>query len=488
MHLDHAERPLPMLIQGGMGVGVSGWRLARAVAVTGQLGAVSGTAIDTVHARVLGDGDPDGHLRRAYAAFPDQGLVQRVLDRWFVEGGRAPGEKYRNVPLGRVDSPAALRELIVLANFGEVWLAKEGHEGMVGVNFLEKIQLPTPDAMYGAMLGGVDVVLMGAGIPAGIPRMLNTLAAGGAIEYTIEVAGSAAGEHHTVRFDPSSLFEGPTPTVARPVFLAIISSNALAAFLLKDPETSPDGFVVEGHVAGGHNAPPRGKLALDDNGEPIYGPRDSVDLPKLAATGVRFWLAGGFDRQQKIADALAAGAAGVQIGTPFALCVESGLLPELRLATIAAARRGELVVRTDPLASPSGYPFKVLELPGTLADAEVYAERDRVCDIGLLRTAFVKADGEVGWRCPAEPVTVYVSKGGAADDTVGRKCLCNGLLATIGLGQQRAEGAEPPIVTIGDDVITVVEALGRDGDTWTAADVVEWVTAATALAPSMMVR
>ena len=68
MHLDHAERPLPMLIQGGMGVGVSGWRLARAVAVTGQLGAVSGTAIDTVHARVLGDGDPDGHLRRAYAA------------------------------------------------------------------------------------------------------------------------------------------------------------------------------------------------------------------------------------------------------------------------------------------------------------------------------------------------------------------------------------------------------------------------------------
>ncbi|MGD8321328.1 MAG: hypothetical protein PVJ02_12765, partial [Gemmatimonadota bacterium] len=37
----------PVIIQGGMGVGISGWRLARAVSSRGQLGVVSGTALDS---------------------------------------------------------------------------------------------------------------------------------------------------------------------------------------------------------------------------------------------------------------------------------------------------------------------------------------------------------------------------------------------------------------------------------------------------------
>jgi len=44
-------RRLPVIIQGGMGVGVSSWWLAQAVARTGQLGVVSGTALDAVLAR-----------------------------------------------------------------------------------------------------------------------------------------------------------------------------------------------------------------------------------------------------------------------------------------------------------------------------------------------------------------------------------------------------------------------------------------------------
>ena len=46
---------LPKIIQGGMGVGVSSWRLARAVSALGQLGVVSGTALDQVLARRLQD-------------------------------------------------------------------------------------------------------------------------------------------------------------------------------------------------------------------------------------------------------------------------------------------------------------------------------------------------------------------------------------------------------------------------------------------------
>ncbi len=52
---------LPRLIQGGMGVGVSGWELARKVSMHGQLGVVSGTALDTILVRRLGKGDFGAH-------------------------------------------------------------------------------------------------------------------------------------------------------------------------------------------------------------------------------------------------------------------------------------------------------------------------------------------------------------------------------------------------------------------------------------------
>ena len=74
------REPAPMIIQGGMGVAVSSWQMARAVALAGELGVVSGTALDAVLARRLQDGDPGGHGVRALAHFPDQRLAGRILD------------------------------------------------------------------------------------------------------------------------------------------------------------------------------------------------------------------------------------------------------------------------------------------------------------------------------------------------------------------------------------------------------------------------
>ena len=71
----------PVIIQGGLGVAVSGWRLAGAVSSEGQLGVVSGTAIDAVLVRRLQLGDPGGHIRRALDAFPIPGVVGDILDR-----------------------------------------------------------------------------------------------------------------------------------------------------------------------------------------------------------------------------------------------------------------------------------------------------------------------------------------------------------------------------------------------------------------------
>ena len=292
MPAQSADERLPAVIQGGMGVGVSDWRLAGAVAAAGQLGVVSGVALDAVLARRLQCGDPDGDVRRALGQLPLPGVAERIVRRYFVPGGIEPGQPFRPIPRLGLRPGTAGTELMVAGNFVEVYLAKQGHDGLVGINYLEKIQLATAAAAYGAMLAGVDYVLMGAGIPAEIPSLLDSLAAGEPGELTVTVAGAAAGTRHTVRVDPRAL-SGQTPeALPRPMFLAIISSAVLAAYLARSRASTPDGFVLESSSAGGHSAPPRGRLRLDAGNEPVYGPRDEIDVTKVAALGLPFWLAG----------------------------------------------------------------------------------------------------------------------------------------------------------------------------------------------------
>ena len=467
-----ADRPLPVVIQGGMGVAVSSWRLAQAVSRTGQLGVVSGTALDVVIARRLQDGDVDGAVRRALAHFPVPAMAQRIRQRYFREGGRAPGQPYPPVPKLALRPSTAFLELSVVAYFAEVWLAKEGHDGVVGINFLEKVQMATPSAAYGAMLAGVDYVLMGAGIPSEIPRLLDRLALHEPGLLNLHVDGSTTA--YTVGLDPVELTGGGLAPLHRPKFLAIVSAHVLAAYLAREDSTRPDGFVIEGPRAGGHNAPPRGRLVLDDDGQPVFGPRDDADLAKVAAVGLPFWLAGGYTTAAQVRDALSAGAAGVQVGTLFALCAESGLTTSLRQELITELGAGHLEVRTDPLASPTGFPFKVASLPGTMSEADTYAERPRLCDLSYLRVPYEREPGVIGYRCPAEPVHIYVRKGGTAQDTVGRKCLCNGLMANVGLGQTRRTGyQEPPIVTLGADLDGVAKMLSDHPAGWSAVQAVE---------------
>lgn len=467
---------LPTIIQGGMGVAVSSWRLARAVSSLGQLGVVSGTGIDTVFVRRLQDGDPGAHLRRAMARFPFADVVGDALKRYFLPDGRPAGAGYRRLPLPTVEGTRVQRGLTALASFAEVFLAKEGHDAPVGLNLLTKVQLPNLATLYGAMLAGVDVVLMGAGIPREIPAALDELSEHRSASLAVDVAGARAPEPTRVRFDPAE-FGGheltPTP---RPAFLPIVSSHSLATMLLKKASGAIAGFVVEAPVAGGHNAPPRGAADLDERGQPTYGERDRVDLQAMRDLGVPFWLAGAAHTPAALREAVAAGAAGVQVGTLFAFCEESGLDTELKEAARDRARSGTADVFTDPAASPTGFPFKVLALPGTLSDAATYAARTRRCDLGYLRQAYRTEDGGIGYRCAAEPVADHVAKGGRAEDTIGRKCLCNALMANVGLAQTQPDGAiEPPLVTSGDDVAALAPLLARGPAGYTAADVVDYL-------------
>lgn len=486
---------LPRLIQGGMGVGVSGWELARKVSLHGQLGVVSGTALDTILVRRLGKGDFGGHVRRALAAFPLQGPVERVLKRYFREDLGADtdpceaiakeialepeplGQRFKLAPLPRATLTTEREWLIVLANFVEVYLAKEGHGGVVGINYLHKIQFPTLPSLYGAMLANVDVVLMGAGIPGEIPGVLDRLARNQDVSMTLDVL-DAGDQKYLLAFDPALLWGAESSTgpamLKRPHFLAIVSSATLARALLKKAPAGIHGFVVEAPIAGGHNAPPRGVQQLSVRGEPVYGERDEVDMKDMVALGVPFWLAGGYATREKYKAALAAGAHGIQVGTVFAFCEESGLEPDLRKRFLASVLRGEGDIFTDPAASPTSFPFKVATLEGTLSDERVYAERPRLCDLGYLRRAYRKEDGTVGYRCPGEPEADYVKKGGKLEETVGRKCLCNSLLSNIGLGQRRADGyEEPALLTAGNDLDCIKPFISEDHLSYHATDVID---------------
>ena len=464
-----------------MGVAVSSWRLANAVSQCGQLGVISGTGLDTVLARRLQAGDPDGQMRFAIDHFPIREMAERIWDRYYVEGGKKATKAFKSKPMASQHSTRALLELTVVANFVEVFLAKHGHDGVVGINLLEKIQLPTIPSLFGAMLAKVDYVLMGAGIPRAIPAILDKLSVLHPAQLKLDVSGAKAGEEYNVEFDPKQFVPESITELPRPKFLAIISSSTLAISLVRKGTGRIDGFVVEGPTAGGHNAPPRGAMQLSDKGEPIYGDRDVPNLPEIAELGLPFWLAGSFADPEKLIEARNLGAAGIQVGTAFAFCNESGIEPNLKKQVINQVLNGEISVFTDPLASPTGFPFKVLQLDGTVAQSGVYEGRNRICDLGYLRQCYRKDDGTLGYRCPAEPGEDYIGKGGKVEELNSRKCVCNGLFSTIGLAQVRKDGAvEPALVTAGDDISIVARFATKDNPSYSALDVVNYLLGTTA--------
>jgi nitronate monooxygenase len=465
----------PLIIQGGMGVGISNWVLAKAVSMRGQLGVVSGTCIDTVLVRRLQDGDMGGHMRRAMADFPIPEVVEDVMRRYFLPEGRQPGQPYREIPMYRQVVTKVREQLTILASFVEVWLAKEGHDGPVGVNLLTKVQMPNLATLYGAMLARVDYVLMGAGIPKEIPGVLDRFAAHEPAQIKFDVEGMARGEEELLSFDPR-VHLAQAPGVPRPFFLPIIASNSLATMLVRKASGRVDGFIIEAPTAGGHNAPPRGELVLNERGEPQYGERDEVDLEKMKEHGLPFWLAGGAGSPEKLQEALDAGAAGIQVGTLFAYADESGMTAELKREVLLQAQDDTIDVLTDGRASPTGFPFKVVQMGGTISQLPVYQQRERVCDLGYLRTAYKREDGRVDYRCPAEPVDTYAKKGGDVADTVGRKCLCNALFATLGMPQLRKSGAEEaPLVTSGDELKNIRRFIGSDRAGYTAGEVIDYL-------------
>jgi nitronate monooxygenase len=466
----------PQIIQGGMGVGVSSIELSRTVSMHGELGVVSGTALAVTLARRLQEKDCDPKIIDAINAFPYPKMAKNVLDAYHFDKINQKGkDRYKSTPMPSVEQSTLATELMIIANFIEVYLAKKDHGGLIGVNLLEKVQIPTLPSLYGAMLADVDYVLMGAGIPIRIPMVLDRLAKQEDVSLPLRVLDEKPDQHAEMSFSPKAFANGEAmPHLKRPKFLAIISSHTLALHLSRSDFGSPDGFVVELPIAGGHNAQPRGKVILNADGEPIYGPRDEVDYEVLKKIGLPFWLAGGFGSREDFLRAKELGAEGIQVGTAFAFAKESGLKQSLKERIIKAVLDGKTKIKTDPLASPTGFPFKIVDIEDTNGNYETYLKRNRICDLGYLRDPYRKENGTLGYRCPSEPEDAYVAKGGKLEDTFGRRCLCNGLVSDIGLEQIRKNGdIELPLVTAGDDLKFITRFLKPGKTIYDAIDVLK---------------
>ena len=465
----------PRIIQSGMGIAVSSWRLARRVAQLGEFGVVSGTAIDAVVVRELQEGDPHDRLR-VLRTYPDQEIVEYLINRFYVEGGISEGQPYKLLPIHRFKPTVRSQRLLSAATYSEVMLAREGHDGLIGINLLCKLKRYSLACMYGAMLAGVDAVLMGAGIPIEEAEEMQKLAAGEKARLRLDVDTTQAPDPkaaHYYELDPADLLDNP-PQLTCPMFFPIIASDTLARILAKKlPPDLITGWIIEGPVAGGHNAPPRSKQH-DEDGNPVYGERDIANLDTVAALGYPFYLAGGYGSPEKLQEALRQGAAGIQVGSLFSLTTESGYPMDYKRTMIQKIHEGAAVVRTDGRISSTGFPFKVLELEDTLGMPANYAQRTRICDLGYLQQAYVDDKGRVQGRCPSEPVETYIEKGGQREDTDRRGCLCNALMANLGLGQQQKWGREGRMFTAGDDLIHLPLGSVKQ-PSYTAEDVIRYL-------------
>ena len=472
---------IPKIIQGGMGIYISIPNLANITSRAGMLGTVSCTAAERILVHLLQLGDVDGHYRRALAHFPFPEITERILARYFIEGGKLLNQKFKEVPLFSLRPRSDLIELAIMASFALVWLAKEGHDGPISVNYLEKLQIGHIYHLTGAMLAGVDFVTMGAGITLQIPGVLDAIASGNNPSYHVYVEGSKKGTQ-IINFNPREFLGEKFPReLKRPGFLPIVSTDVLAKLMVAKLPSSIQGFIIELPTAGGHNAPPREKGVFDNTGQPVYGKKDEVNFQKINDLGIPFWMAGSFASPEGLTKAQKLGAFGIQAGSIFALSEDSGMNPYYRAMMRRRGYRSELSVRTDPTASPTGFPFKVPQILGTISDPEIYAARERNCSRKALQFPAEQADGKIVFRCAAEPVKDYLKKGGKLEDTIGARCLCNGLFSAATLGDPN----ELPIFTMGDDVSFLRHLMKDENDSYKAIDAIAYLLQSPQRRPDM---
>lgn len=334
--------PVP-IIQGGMGIGLSSYHLAGAVAREGGLGVLSSAALDRIVS-----------ARHGRKFRPREAAAQDVRDAKFLSGGK----------------------------------------GIVGMNIMVALINTYEDSTLGAMDGGVDAIISGAGLPMALP----------------EIALSH-------------------PRKDEVALIPIVSSGrALEVICKRWSRTGrlPDAVVVEGPLAGGHIAWRKPEEA-EDPANRLENLLKEVFEVAAKWGGMPVIAAGGVYTKEDIQAYLDMGCAGVQMGTRFLATRESGAGDEYK-KMLVECKEEDIELANRP-GSPCGMLFRVIKQSPFYQEA---LRRDRApkCDKGYLLNK---------GHCPSK----YENE--------KTFCICNGLLAAINLNNPQ----EKNLYTVGHKAFMV---------------------------------
>jgi nitronate monooxygenase len=340
-----------IFIQGGMGIGISLGRLAKAVAKRGGIGTISSAGLDL--------------------------LVSKRIKR-------------------KVNSrQAAAIEVAEAKNEG----------GFIAINIMVAVQKSYNDSILGAIEGGVDAIIIGAGLPTTLPESVSEA----------EVA--------------------LIPIVSSVKALRIIFKRWMDRY-----KRTPDAIVLEGPLAGGHLGFAFPDVSKDEfRLENIFGPvkefaRTHGDFPVIVAGGIYY-------HEDILRWVNEIGADGVQMGTRFAATIESGASDDFKQAIIDCKEK-DIIIAEKP-GSPCGLPFRIIKTSSGYQSA-LKKTRLPKCNRGFV----LRKDDDGNF-------TVCSAK-----DTHDDFCICNVLLSAHGYTDK-----EEPIYTIGqrghlvDRILSVDELM-----------------------------
>ena len=260
---------------------------------------------------------------------------------------------------GNARDKQAIEQANLVALDREIRAARERArgEGLIAVNVMRAVSQYAAYVRQ-ACASGADAVVVGAGLALDLPELTE-----------------------------------PWPDVA----LVPIVSEARAASLIARRWLRrgrvPDAIVVEHpRFAGGH----LGAARLEEVDDPRFDfarvlPEIRVALHALGLDADRIPLvaAGGINSPQRVAQALDAGAAAVQVGTPFAVAEEGDAHPNFK-RVLAEARRDDIVV----FMSVAGLPARAVRTPWLAR----YLEKQEI----LQRRAGKRRQCTLAWDCLAQ--------------------------------------------------------------------------------------
>ena len=259
---------------------------------------------------------------------------------------------------GRSRDRQAIEQANLTALEREIGAAREasGGRGVIAVNVMRAVS-QYPEYVRTACAAGADAIVVGAGLALDLPELARDW-----------------------------------PRVA----LVPIVSEARAASLIARrwmrKGRAPDAIVVEHpRYAGGH----LGAMRLDEVADPRFdfervlpGIRAALHDAGVDADRVPLIAAGGINSPQRARAALAAGAAAVQVGTPFAVTEEGDAHPNFK-HVLADARAEDIVV----FMSVAGLPARAVRTPWLAA----YLEKEVI----LKARAKQRRQCTLAWDCLA---------------------------------------------------------------------------------------